>query len=191
MKRVTDRKHLSSIYWWLLSLLFFSTSAFAAHTADDFDFPPSIDITGQRYQLCSSADMQVYLFLDIGDVALYLADCHHRPLLDQGRLLYFHYNRHFSAADFRKSGSVLLKRNVSHAVFSQLQKPLQRFNQLYLPVDKGDSYIIGTNDGGQMALYRNGKYLGKTDSQELSQDYFQIWFGSDPFNTNVKADLAP
>jgi hypothetical protein len=176
---------------WLLSVLFFSTSALAAHTADDFSFPATVDVTGQRYQLCSSADMQVYLFLDIGDVALYLANCHHQPLLNQGRLLYFHYNRHFSAADFRKSGTVLLKRNVSEAIFSRLQKPLKQFNQFYVPVEKGDSYLIGTNATGGMVLFHNGNYLGKTDSQELSQQYFQIWFGRDPFNEKVKADLQP
>lgn len=173
----------------LTLILLGSPPAMAAHTADGFEFPASVTLDGVPYTLCSSADMQVYLFLDIGDVALYLANCNQRPLLDQGRLLYFYYDHDFSAQELRKSGRVLLKRNLSSASFFALKGALVRFNQLYQPVKNGDSYRIGTNARGQLTLFLNQHYLGKSDSAALSAAYFKIWFGPNPFSDQVKNDL--
>ncbi len=183
--------------WWLfrllvlLALLALGRQATAAHTADGFHFPVTTTMTGVTYHLCSSADMQVYLFLDIGDVALYLADCGHAPFLEQGRLLYFHYNHSFDASDLRKSSRVLLKRNTTPLQFDALKESLARFNRLYQPVQEGDNYILGTTSGGRLALYLNGRYLGETRSLALSKAYFRIWFGPRPFDEQVKIDLLP
>lgn len=175
----------------LLPLLVFGRPGIAAHTADGFHFPATTTMTGMAYHLCSSADMQFYLFFDIGDVALYLADCKHPPFLEQGRLLYFHYNHDFSADDLRESSRVLLKRNTTASQFEALKRSLARFNRLYQPVQEGDSYVLGTTPEGQLALYLNGRYLGETDSVALSDAYFRIWFGPEPFGDQVKTDLLP
>ncbi|MGM0562919.1 MAG: chalcone isomerase family protein [Pseudomonadota bacterium] len=162
-----------------------------AGPADNFDFPPSVDISGPTLQLCSTADMQVFALVDLGDVALYLEDCKHRPFLDQPRLLYFHYGRDFDAEDYRTSGKKLLERNMDSKTFSELEPAIDEFNDIYQATREGDSYAIGTDPQGRLSLYLNGEYIGRSDSMAFARAYFKIWFGEDPFRKNVREALSP
>ena len=175
----------------LLTGLAISSTGQAADTADNFDFPARTSITDQDYQLCSTADMQVFAFVDLGDVALYLEDCEQADFLNQGRLLHFYYRRDFDAEDFRASGKKLLERNLSESDFKSLEADIDDFNRVYQSTSEGDQYIIGTDKNGLLNLYLNGEYIGGSDSRAFSKAYFEIWFGKDPFREGVKKDLTP
>lgn len=178
-----------TLFGLVLGLAMVSNTALAAQTADGFAFPTTTTVMDVNYKLCSSSDSQVYFFLDIGDVALYLKDCTRRPPLDQKKLLYFYYNHDFTAKQLRDSAWESLKKNLSDSTFTSLQQAIKDFNQLYQSVEAGDTYQLGVNAQGLMALYLNGDYLGQSDSRQLSRVYFRIWLGKHPLSEDVKATL--
>lgn len=173
-----------------LLLSTFTATAWAG-PADDYEFPEKTDITGPELTRCSTADMQVFALVDLGDVALYLEDCEQRPFLDQPRLLHFYYARDFDANDYRQSGKKLLERNLGDEAFAELEPAIDDFNAIYRDTREGDRYAIGTDEQGHLALYLNGEYIGRSESMAFARDYFNIWFGDDPFRSNVKEALSP
>lgn len=78
------------------------------------------------------------------------------------------------------------KKNVSNFTDNSA---LNKITSLYKPVRKGDLYSLKYSHSNQtLSLSLNQKPLGKITDTEANQ-YFKIWFGSQPFNAKLKQQL--
>lgn len=144
---------------------------------------------------CGEADMQVYGFIDIGDVALYAKDCDRKPLYegmkdheDQAIALLFYYRRGFSASDLADTAQKTLKKGLSPDRFGALLPELTVFHRYYRDVQPGDRYFILLNRD-EMGLYFNNEMLGRSQSSLLIDNYFSIWLGAEPVSRAIKHQL--
>lgn len=151
-------------------------------------FPETISVDGKQLQQCNQAAIKVLKFIDVGKAALYTANCSELPDLTSSLQLSFIYHRDFDAADFIDASETLLQRNLTHTQYGEIKKELDAFNQSYQSVVEGDRYDIRLNQHG-LFLIKNGTQLSHSTSQLLGKHYYQIWFGEQPFNQNLKQAL--
>lgn len=159
--------------------------------AETDPFKPSISFDQQVLYMCSRADMTVMHWFNLGQVALYLQDCHdsNKQWRQQPIQLSFVYNREFSADDFIESSQKLLKRNMSEQQFTAIEPSLKQFVKNFKPVKEGDRYDIRYAKETGLVLLKNGTVVSRSDSSELGQEYYLIWFGKKPFSTSIKLTL--
>lgn len=151
-------------------------------------FPTDISIDGQQLQQCSKTDIKVLKFIDVGQAALFTSNCGALPNLTAEMQLSFIYHREFEAEDFIEASEKLLQRNLSETEYQQIEADLAQFNQSFQPVIEGDRYDIQLSEQG-LSLIKNGTVISHSDSTLLGKQYYQIWFGKKPFNSNMKQAL--
>ncbi|MDM3869970.1 chalcone isomerase family protein [Porticoccus sp. W117] len=178
---------------WLLavSVLSASVNLYASSLYAKSDvFQPTAMLDNQQLQLCNSTDIRVMAVFNVGTAALYLQDCSiEEDTLNQPIQLSIVYKRDFSPEDFQKSAYTLLQRNLSEAQFSAIEGELQRFNSNYQAMTKGERYDICYSDNTGLLLQKNGALISQSQSAQLGQSYFQIWFGKRPFSKALKRKL--
>lgn len=152
------------------------------------DFPDFISSDGSQLQQCSKTAIKVLKFIDVGQAALFTSDCGELPDLTPSLQLSFIYHRDFDADDFVEASETLLQRNLTDGQYAEIKNELDRFNQSYQSVVEGDRYDIRLNQNG-LFLIKNGTQLSHSTSQLLGKHYYQIWFGEQPFNQNLKQAL--
>ncbi|SFJ94729.1 chalcone isomerase family protein [Methylophaga sulfidovorans] len=167
----------------MVMAIFFSSLTWA-----DNSFPDSLPNTSPSLQKCHETAIDVMAFIDVADAALYLFDCNKLPEIRGEKQLSFLYHRAIKGADFVEAAETLLKRNLSVADYKAIEVELKRFNAAYEDVKDGDSYDIRQTQNG-LYLFKNGRQLAHSSSSLLAESYYQIWFGTDPFDTDLKQDL--
>ncbi len=167
----------------LVTTLFFSSQTWAENS-----FPDSVKTTSTPLEKCHETAIDVMVFIDVADVALYLADCNKLPETSGKKQLSFLYHRTIEGDDFVEAAETLLKRNLSSADYKAIEAELKRFNAAYEDVESGDSYDIRQMQNG-LYLFKNGRQLAYSSSSLLAESYYQIWFGADPFNKVLKEQL--
>lgn len=69
------------------------------------------------------------------------------------------------------------------------KSPLNHINELYRPIKSGDLYsLYYQHENQKLELKLNQKLLGSLNNPNANQ-YFKIWFGSEPFNAKLKQQL--
>ncbi len=93
----------------------------------------------------------------------------------------FSYNRDIPEWAFKRAAAHYLKKNISGF---DAKSPLNHINELYRPI-KSEIYIVFITNmkikSWSLKLYQ--KLLGSINNPNANQ-YFKIWFGSEPFNAN-------
>ncbi|AFJ01518.1 hypothetical protein Q7C_340 [Methylophaga frappieri] len=156
-------------------------------------FQPTITLQQDTLSLCASSPMKKMLF-DLGEVALYALDCQSlsaESLTDQPVYLSFRYARSFDAEDFIDSSETLIRRNSDADKFAQIAASLSAFNANYEAISDGERYDIGWSEQTGLILKKNDRLLSQSDSAQLADVYFRIWFGDKPFSTRLKNNLLP
>lgn len=133
---------------------------------------------------CSSAPLIVTL-KNVGKVTYFAEDCS-KSWENQNIRLDFHYTHDIPEWAFKKAATYYLKKNISD--FSD-QSPFNQMTALYKPVKSGDTYSLSYHqDNQKLDLILNQKLLGSIRDAHAN-NYFEIWFGSTPFNVKLKQQL--
>lgn len=88
--------------------------------------------------------------------------------------LTLHYFMDFTAEDFQKSGTQLIREN-EEISFESVKAGLEKINSLYAPVKEGDQYTILFIPGEGTKLLLNGVTRGVVPGDEFGRAYLGIW----------------
>ncbi len=157
-------------------------------------FAEQIESGDNTLQLHRAALMR-YLFFDVYVAGLYLPPGEAPEALftsEGARRLEIAYLRSFTPEDFRRSTLAGIENNLPAAEFQRLRPQIEAMNALYRAVEPGDRYAVTYLPGIGTELAKNGKTLGVVPGLAFARAYLAIWFGSQPFDADLKqAILAP
>lgn len=135
-------------------------------------------------QLCKTAPL-IVTKKNVGSVSYYADDCK-KNWETQNIKLDFSYSQNIPEWAFKRAATYFLKKNVPS--FTD-DSSLNTITELYRPVKKGDLYSLSyAQNSKTLSLSLNQKSLGAITDQQSNQ-YFKIWFGSSPFNAKLKQQL--
>ncbi|PPC07946.1 chalcone isomerase family protein [Acinetobacter pittii] len=133
---------------------------------------------------CSSAPLMV-TSKKVGNVSYFAENCL-KNWQSQSIKMEFSYNRDIPEWAFKRAATHFLKKNVSGF---DAKSPLNHINELYRPIKSGDLYsLYYQHENQKLELKLNQKLLGSLNNPNANQ-YFKIWFGSEPFNAKLKQQL--
>lgn len=135
-------------------------------------------------QFCKNAPI-IVTKKNVGTVSYYASDCGQK-WDSQDIQLDFMYTRDIPEWAFKRAATHFLKKNIRNFTDNSA---LNKITSLYKPVRKGDLYSLKYSHSNQtLSLSLNQKSLGAITDQQSNQ-YFKIWFGSSPFNAKLKQQL--
>ncbi|MEE9886123.1 chalcone isomerase family protein [Acinetobacter nosocomialis] len=133
---------------------------------------------------CSSAPLMV-TSQKVGNVSYFAEDCL-KSWQNQSIKMDFSYNRDIPEWAFKRAATHYLKKNISGF---DAKSPLNHINELYRPIKSGDLYSLSYHHENQkLELKLNQNLLGSIINTNANQ-YFKIWFGTEPFNAKLKQQL--
>ncbi|MBO8215216.1 chalcone isomerase family protein [Acinetobacter nosocomialis] len=133
---------------------------------------------------CSSAPLMV-TSKKVGNVSYFAEDCQ-KNWQNQSIKMDFSYNRDIPEWAFKRAATHFLKKNVSGF---DAKSPLNHINELYRPIKSGDLYsLYYQHENQKLELKLNQNLLGSIINPNANQ-YFKIWFGTEPFNAKLKQQL--
>lgn len=133
---------------------------------------------------CSSASLMV-TSQKVGNVSYFAEDCL-KSWQNQSIKMDFSYNRDIPEWAFKRAATHYLKKNISGF---DAKSPLNHINELYRPIKSGDLYSLSYHHENQkLELKLNQNLLGSIINPNANQ-YFKIWFGTEPFNAKLKQQL--
>lgn len=133
---------------------------------------------------CSSAPLMV-TSQKVGNVSYFAEDCL-KSWQNQSIKMDFSYNRDIPEWAFKRAATHYLKKNISGF---DAKSSLNHINELYRPIKSGDLYSLSYHHENQkLELKLNQNLLGSIINPNANQ-YFKIWFGTEPFNAKLKQQL--
>lgn len=152
----------------------------SAHS-DNKSMPEVMSIESENYYLCKEHTIKYAFVIKVAYVGLYLKDCQvEKTNLElEDKLIRFNYQVNVKAKVFIDSAEEFYLKNLQATNATEL-KELNRFNQLYENIQASEYYDIHHKQGQSLILYKNNKLLGKSENQNFSFNYFNIWFGKYP-----------
>lgn len=180
-------------YLLLTAVLAFTAPAHAdeAYTLADAKFPATVTVAETELQLTSLARLYYRVIFTGAAVGLYLSepDDLSRLLEDVPKRLELEYFGAIPAQDFVDAANDSLAGNLPDDALEALRDRIDAFNALYVDIQKNDRYAISYVPGYGTELAYNGETLGSVEGKDFAAAYFQIWFGPEPFNRNLKTSL--
>lgn len=180
-------------YLLLSAFLAFMVSAHAdgAYTLADAKFPATVTVAETELQLTSLARLYYRVIFTGAAVGLYLSepDDLSQVLNDVPKRLELEYFGAIPAQDFIDAANESLAGNLQAEMLEQLRDRIDAFNDLYVDIARNDRYAISYVPGHGTELSHNGEVLGRVEGADFAEAYFQIWFGPEPFNRNLKTSL--
>ncbi len=181
----------------ILALFLFLLSPFsAAQRAEavvvgDINFADSTAVGDQAVPLRNAALYRYLSLISVYAAGLYL------PVEAEGdfcradtpKRLELSYLVEISAADFVRSASHVLGKNLSPEERAALADRIETLHQAYRDVEKGDRYSLTyiPEHGTELAL--NGNVLAKVVGADFACAYFGIWLGGDPIDDGLRDKL--
>jgi len=172
-------------------LLMFSTAPLNATRIEDVDFNERHTAQEKALTLRGVALLRYMVIIKAYVGAFYLdenltADQLFRDGMKRLELHYFHA---IPAADFVKSTTIMIEKNVSPRQFNKLRPQIEQMNALYRDVKPGDRYAATYIPGVGTELALNGKPLGIVPGLEFANAYFSIWLGDHPIDKGFRKHL--
>jgi len=134
---------------------------------------------------CSSAPLMV-TSQKVGNVSYFSEDCLKSWQNQSIKMDFSCDNRDIPEWAFKRAATHYLKKNISGF---DAKSPLNHINELYRPIKSGDLYSLSYHHENQkLELKLNQKLLGSIINPNANQ-YFKIWFGTEPFNAKLKQQL--
>lgn len=162
----------------------------AASAAETPDFPESVTVKEVRLRLVGTGSFS-WMFFQLYHGAYYqdASRLQEPPLADVARRLTLHYHRKITARQFRKSGNGFLEKNFSEQTLAPLRDKIDRLNEAYQTVRKGDRYSLTYLPGYGTTLALNGEPRVTVPGAEFARVYFSIWLGDEPVKASFREDL--
>lgn len=178
----------------LVTLYLFSTSL-AARQIEGVNIPEKLELANSNATLVlNGAGIREKFFLDIYIGALYLPAATPDAsaiLSDDGPasvLMHILYSE-VSKKKITDGWNDGLEANLSEKEMQALKPRLEKFNNLFQTMHKGDrlrlDYIPGT--GTEVRI--NGEWRGVVGGNDFCRSLLKIWIGSDPVSNSLKQEM--
>ena len=179
----------------LLTVLIFANTPVFAYQIADVDIPDSVQLANSDTRLVlNGAGIREKFFIDIYIGALYLP----AKMSDAGAILnatepasvlmHFLY-KEVSKHQLTDGWNDGFEANTSPAEMDALRPNLEKFNDLFLTVRKGDVIRMDYQPGTGTEVRINGEWRGTIESNTFFRTLLKIWLGSSPVTRDLKAGM--
>ena len=110
-------------------------------------------------------------------------------LADSPRRLEIEYFWPIAAADFARATREGIGRTRDAAAFAALRDRIERLNDSYRDVERGDRYALTYLPGFGTELAKNGERLCVIEGADFAAAIFAIWLGPAPLDRSLKSQL--
>jgi hypothetical protein len=149
-------------------------------------------LTSEKVALtrCSEAELKAFRWIHVGYAAVYLQSCDglNDIFSETPKRLRFVYEKSIPANAFKEASEEYLKLNLGQQ-FENWRGSFAEFNQGYRDIKDGDYYDLIYTPKQGLSLFLNDTLMTKLDDPEKGLAYFNIWFGKEPFSTDLKRAL--
>lgn len=169
----------------LLTFLLLPTLLYAAIPLEvaGHTYPRTLEAKNLSWSL-SGADHFRYRLFSVFTGALYTA-----PEEPAARRLTFTYTRNLPADTLVEQGMRILRQSNTPADLEQRAALIDRVNQAYQDVRKGDSYTFTVIPGQGTWLHLNDKEILFLQDADFGLWYLNIWLGETPMSENLRNAL--
>ncbi|MEE4303967.1 MAG: chalcone isomerase family protein [Wenzhouxiangella sp.] len=142
-------------------------------------------------QKCSEVELKVIGLFSVGTASLHLADCDDRDrILDRvPKMFSLELDRDIAGPDLIDSANDLLVENLDLESRGALPEELACLANAYVDAVEGERFDVVYQPDERLALYRNDELLRECPDRGHGHQFFQIWFGEEPFNERMKEAL--
>jgi len=156
----------------------------------------SANASTKQWPLISKGEVRYLKMIKVYDISLYSpSNITANNVLNTNisKCLKLDYKVELTQDKFRLATSKILKRQHTAAQLEKIKTPLEKLQQAYKPVKKGDSYSLCYNGKNQiMQLALNDKKLVDIKSAELAKVYLGIWLSKNkPISQSLYRTFFP
>ena len=154
-------------------------------------FEDSYNARGRTLSLRGTGLLRYMVFIKAYVGAFYVDQNHktRKAFDDVAKRLELHYFHAIPAADFVKSTTIMIEKNISPRQAERLRPFIDQMNALYKDVQPGDRYAATYIPGIGTELALNGKPLGIVPGFEFANAYLSIWLGKNPIDKGFRDHL--
>lgn len=140
---------------------------------------------------CAEVELKVIGLFSVGTASLHLADCEdaQRVLERVPKMFSLELDRDIAGEDLIESANELLVENLDVETPDALPGELRCLANAYVDASEGERFDVVYQPDERLALYRDDELLRECPDDGHGHDYFQIWFGEEPFNDKMKRRL--
>ena len=174
-----------SLTHFILAISFFISCSLS------FGFSESLSLGNNPLKKSGESQLKAFGFVKLFEAALYLEEGY-EPRDFPGEFSYglsIRYNRKFRKETLIKSADNILKDLHSASDLSAIQENLEKINQYYVDVGKGDTYTLVYHPENGTTLLYNDEPLVTVEGEDFAKIYFSIWLGGHPKSKALKEDL--
>lgn len=148
-------------------------------------------VAAAELERCSQVELKVIGLFSVGTASLHLADCAdaNRVLEPVPKMFSLELARDIAGEDLIESANELLVENLGLDSPDALPDELACLANAYVDASDGERFDVVYDPNERLALYRNDELLKECPDQGRGHEYFNIWFGEDPFNEKMKRRL--
>jgi len=151
----------------------------------------SLSASPATLERCSQVELKVIGLFNVGTASLHLPDCSRadRVLEPIAKMFSLELARDIAGEDLIESANERLVENLDLDSRQELPAELACLADAYVDAKDGERFDVVYQPGERLALYRNDELLKECPDQGHGHQYFQIWFGEEPFNDKMKRRL--
>jgi hypothetical protein len=185
------RSVVTVVFLLSMAISFTQAGKVMAVAVGDIDFAGSASVGGQAVPLRNAALYRYLSLISVYAAGLYLPSEAEGDFCraDTPKRLELSYLVEIAAADFARSASHVLAKNLSSRDAAALADRIETLHRAYRDVEKGDRYSLTyiPEEGTELAL--NGNVLAKVDGADFACAYFGIWLGPEPLDDGLRDRL--
>lgn len=157
---------------------------------DEVKFSPTVAVDDQTLDLLGQ-DLLVYMIWDAYHLGLYLPPGVSSAQLfeDVPKQVVIHYLVDIDQEDFGPAGDKILAQNISAEQMAALRPRLDQINAAYQAIEEGERYTLTYIPGQGTTLAKQGQDLITIPGADFAAAYFQIWFGQDPVDEDLRDNV--
>ena len=174
------------------SAIFFSTQGKAQ--SPEPIFPSNIRLPSTTTELVKIGEHRYFhnMFFKVYDMALYAGkSAKIEEILDAQTIfrLEFRYLRKVDKSIILNSSVKILAKNLAPEEYDRIKTRLNRLNNTYQTVEKGDNSSLTFQPDIGTTLKINGSPVVTIEGEDFAKLYFTIWLGEFPISKSLRRDL--
>lgn len=187
-------KRFINVFFLAFSLGFAGAPLTSVAKSPEPPFPESLRLEQRAESLSKRGEYRyVYrMFFKLYDAALYTSTSASKQQLltaETDFRLQFRYLRKIDKSIILESSKKMLEKNLSSQELDQIQERVERLNDAYRTVEKGDRSSLTYIEGEGTTLKINGKPIITIEGQDFAAFYFRIWLGEQAISTSLRDHL--
>lgn len=149
------------------------------------------EVRASELTRCAELKLRVAGLFSVGTASLHLADCGDadRILESVPKRFSLHLDRNISGDDLSRTARELLYENLALEESQALPEELACLADAYVDGSEGQRFDVTYLPDEALTLALNGEILKRCPDRGRGAEYFQIWFGDEPFHRRMRDRL--